>query len=484
MTEQLPTLDEYDGLKTTVLGLGTFGGGLGAAKFLAERGADVTITDSRTKDQLSESIARLGEVPINRCFWGSHPQEAFDGADLLVVNPSVKPNSEIVQRCRAAGVLVTSEIELFLHHFRGRVIAVTGSNGKSTTTSLVHRLLLPHAQKAGFNIALGGNIGHSLLPMVNEFGSEDLAVLELSSFQLASLQRSDFAPWIAVMTNFSPNHLDWHGSMDSYRGAKQVVFGRQRVTDVAILSDDATDENPWESGEPSPPPRDWRVRGRRMSFGSNDTGEDGAFMENGSLILRDGSREDAIRLHAPSSLPGAHNALNIAAAACAAWAAGADPLTFAESLAEYEPLPHRLQRVAEDRGVAFYNDSVATTPESSIAALQTMTQPTVILAGGSDKGADLTRFADSIKRHSIAAVLMGETADSLSSMLAPPSQTTSLLTIEIASDFADAFARAVALVPEGGIVLLSPGCASYGWFRDYRERGEQFVKLARAWISR
>jgi UDP-N-acetylmuramoylalanine--D-glutamate ligase len=227
----------------------------------------------------------------------------------------------------------------------------------------------------------------------------------------------------------------------------------------------------------------WRIRGRRLSFGLSDTGEDGAFIDSGSLILRDGGREDAIRLHAPSSLPGDHNALNIAAAACAAWVAGADPLTFSQSLTSFVPLPHRLQRVAEGRGVAFYNDSVATTPQSSIAALQTMTQPTVILAGGSDKGADLTRFADAITQKAVAAVLMGETGGSLSSTLAQRSQTTSLLDVAIASDFADAFARAVALVPEGGIVLLSPGCASYGWFRDYRERGEQFIEMAREWIT-
>jgi UDP-N-acetylmuramoylalanine--D-glutamate ligase len=480
MTEQLPTLDDYAGLRTTVLGLGTFGGGVGAARFLAERGADVTLTDSRTKEQLSESIAQLNDVPVHRCFWGGHPEEAFHGADLLIVNPAVKPDADFVVRCRSAGTLITSEIELFLHHFRGRVIAVTGSNGKSTTASLVHRLLLPHAHEAGFTVTLGGNIGTSLLPTVNKFGPDDVAVLELSSFQLASLQRSDFAPWIAVMTNFSPNHLDWHGSVEGYRNAKQVIFSRQRMTDIAIYSDESLDDDAYGvSAAPA-----WRIRGRRMTFGCSDTGEDGAFMDCGSLTFRDGNREDAIRLHASSLLPGDHNARNIAAAACAAWVAGSDPLTFAESLNSFEPLPHRLQRVADKKGVAFYNDSVATTPESSIAALQSMPQPTVILAGGADKGVDLSRFAYAIRQHAVAAVLMGETAGQLSSLLGSSSQSAAQPTVRIASDFADAFAHAVALVPEGGIVLLSPGCASYGWFRDYRERGEQFIEMARAWISR
>ncbi|MCP4783206.1 MAG: UDP-N-acetylmuramoyl-L-alanine--D-glutamate ligase [Fuerstiella sp.] len=482
MTERLPTLDDYAGLKTTVLGLGTFGGGVGAARFLAERGADVTITDSRTDGELSRSIAQLDGLSINRCFWGGHPAEAFRGADLLIVNPAVQPDSDIVEQCRSAGTIITSEIELFLHHFRGKVIAVTGSNGKSTTTSLVHRLLVAQAQAAGFTVVIGGNIGTSLLPCVNDLNSDDIAVLELSSFQLASLQQSDFAPWIAVMTNFSPNHLDWHGNIEHYRAAKQVVFSRQRMTDIAVLSDETSDDES-ESCELSSVPPDWRVRGRRMSFGLSDTGEDGVFVDSGSLILRDGNREDAIRLYAPSALPGDHNARNIAAAACAAWVAGADPLKFAESLRAFEPLPHRLQRVAEGKGVAYYDDSVATTPESSIAALQTVTQPTVIMAGGADKGVDLSQFADAIRQNTVAAVLMGETAGQLSSLLASPSKSTSLPTIGIASDFADAFARAVALVPEGGIVLLSPGCSSYGWFRDYRERGEQFTKMAKEWIS-
>lgn len=483
MTEQLPSLDEYSGLKTTVLGLGNFGGGVGATRFLADHGADVTITDSRTEEHLSESIEQLAEIPIRRCFWGSHPPNAFHGADLLIVNPAVKPDSEVLAQCRSAGIRITSEIELFLHHFPGRVIAVTGSNGKSTTSSLVHQLLRPHAQQTGVTVALGGNIGISLLPQINEFGSNDIAVLELSSFQLASLQHSDFAPWIALMTNFSPNHLDWHGNLEGYRTAKQVIFNRQQMHDIAICSDDSFDDDVPETCANATASPHWRVRGRRLSFGLRDTGEDGAFLDSGSLILRNRGQEDAIRLHAPPSLPGHHNAQNIAAAACAAWVAGADALTFTESLTSFVPLPHRLQRVAEGRGVAFYNDSVATTPESSIAALQSMTQPTVILAGGSDKGADLTRFADAITQNAIAAVLMGDTSGALSSILTQHSQRTSQLNVAIASDFPDAFARAVALVPEGGIVLLSPGCASYGWFRDYRERGEQFIEMAREWTS-
>ncbi|MCP4169212.1 MAG: UDP-N-acetylmuramoyl-L-alanine--D-glutamate ligase [Fuerstiella sp.] len=484
MSDRLPTLNEYSEVRATVLGLGTFGGGIGAARFLAERGAAVTITDSRTADELSESIARLDGLAVSRCFWGGHPDDAFRGADLVVVSPAVNPESEILARCRSAGSRITNEIELFLHHFRGRVIAITGSNGKSTTASLTHRLLLPYAQETDFMVALGGNIGTSLLPMVNEFESDDIAVLELSSFQLERLQGSNFAPWIALVTNFSPNHLDWHGGVDDYRRAKQVIFAQQGMKDIAIYSDEsANDDVSPRRAHPAPSPA-WRIRGRRMNFGVYDSGEDGAFMDSGTLVLRDGSREDAIRLYAPSALPGEHNARNIAAAACAAWAAGADPSTFGESLNGFGPLPHRLQRVAEGKGISFYNDSVATTPESSMAALQTLSRPIVILAGGADKGVGLSRFADSIRQHAVAVVLMGETAEQLADLIAASCVSAAPLNVAIALDFDDAFGHAVALVPEGGIVLLSPGCASYGWFQDYRERGDQFTEMAREWISR
>ncbi len=485
----------YSGIRATVMGLGRFGGGQAAAKFLAEQGAEVTLTDLKSETELADSLAALRGVSIRRFMPGGHPNEAFEDCQLLVVNPAVKPGDPHVVAAADRGAEITTEIELFLRHNPASVIAVTGSNGKSTTTALIHHLLTQPAQAAGpVRAWLGGNIGISLLDRLPEMTAADLVVLELSSFQLELLRRKRFRPNVAVLTNFSPNHLDWHGSESAYRTAKQGIFDAQTMDDVSIM--------PLSTDSSAP----WRTRGQRFEFGLHDTGEDGAFLEHDTLLLRSsrGSFEDAVRIAVPSQLPGLHNRLNIAAAACAAWQAGADPEQFSSALQSFRPLPHRLQIVAERAGRQFWNDSIATTPESAIMALRVFSKPVVLLAGGYDKGQDLSSFADEIRRRVAAVVLMGQTAESLGDLIesrlagagSGPSEEIGARSpvqlnnadrsdgcpvVRLANDFSDAFAQAVALSRQGGIVLLSPGCASYGWFRDYRERGELFTKLAKEW---
>ncbi len=366
------------------------------------------------------------------------------------------------------------------------MIGVTGSNGKSTTAALIHHLLqTPNhvaADDKNGNVFLGGNIGKSLLSNVTDMTCDDTVVLELSSFQLHHLQASQFAPAVAVITNLSPNHLNWHGSFDHYRSAKQVLLNRQKPDAIAVVPADHEVNVPAVAGDDAAIPT-WRVRGRCFRFGLNDGGENGVFAENGSLIFRSDKQEDAVRLQPPSSLPGAHNLKNIAAATCVAWTMNIAPDEIVDRLASFCSLPHRLQVVASDHRATFYNDSVATTPESAIAALQTCRPPLVIIAGGANKGADLSEFAEAIAHNACSAVLIGETAPVLREMLKQVSDVTDGFTAHIADDFATAFSQAVALVPPGGIVLLSPGCASYGWFRDFRARGEMFTKLAYDWIA-
>ncbi len=463
----------YRNLPVTVMGLGSFGGGLAAARFLAAQGALVTITDQKKEHELAESLAQLDHVPLHRLALGGHPDDVLSNCRLLVVNPAVPPEHPIVVQARQVGIDVTTEIELFLRHQRGKVIAVTGSNGKSTTTALIHHLL-KHSGSPG-TAWLGGNIGISLLDQLDSITSDDHVVLELSSFQLHLLRSRRFRPDIAVLTNFSPNHLDWHGTLEAYRMAKQGIFAAQSRTDCSII--------PTALEETEHAVRTtWRIRGRLHCFAIEDTGHDGAFFEAGSLILRThhGTQEDSVRLSAPRQLPGQHNQLNLAAACCAAWLAGSNPLTFADSIRSFQPLPHRLQCVADRGGRQFWNDSIATTPESAIAALKHFSGRAVLLAGGYDKGQDLQEFAGEIQRSARGVVLMGQTAESLQQLLNSSSQGRALA-IEKAADFHDAFARAVAMSRPGDIVLLSPGCASYGWFRDYRQRGEQFQALAGEW---
>jgi len=465
---QSAEITEYQSRRVTIFGLGTFGGGVAAARFLASHGAHVTISDLRTEQQLADSLSQLSDLKIAATYLGEHPDAAFDDAELVVVNPAIKPDNPHVQRCRERGAVITSELELFLQHNPAKVIAVTGSNGKSTTAALTHHLLKDYLTSVDQRAWLGGNIGTSLLPDVDQIRADDWVVLEVSSFQLHWLRESQFAPTIAVITNFAPNHLDWHGTLQHSHASKQVLLQRQNRDHVAVIADDAETE--------------WRVRGVTMRFGTNDGGEDGAYLDDGVMILRRGRDEDAVRFNAPPQLPGNHNRNNIAAAVCAAWCAGADPERFLSVLNSFQPLPHRLQLVAEGRGLRFINDSLATTPESAIAALQAFSSSCVIIAGGSDKGADLSAMVDAIRQRAIAVVLIGDTAHKISLALTAESDNKSTPKTIIASDFNQAFQQAVALAPEGSIVLLSPGCASYGWFRDFRERGERFTELALQWL--
>lgn len=471
---ELSTITDYTGRKVTVLGLGTFGGGVAAALFLANRGAVVTVTDLRPESELQDAVRQLNDVPIAGMFLGEHPVAAFEDLELLVVNPAVKPQSQIVEDCRSRGAIITSEIALLLHHNPAPVVAITGSNGKSTTAALTHHLLQSKVAATGNRVWLGGNIGNSLLPCVDDIQSDDIVVLELSSFQLHALRDSGFAPEVAVVTNFDPNHLDWHGTLDHYRTSKQVLLRRQTRSQVTVLPAELDTAD------------GWRVRGQCLRFGTLDDGEDGVFLDSGSLILRRGRTEDAVRMDQPSQLPGQHNRQNIAAAACAAWSMGADADGFGSALVRYEPLPHRLQLVAHGRGLRFYNDSLATTPESSIAALESFSQPCVIIAGGSDKGSDLRSFAAAIDETAVAAVLIGETANTLSGQLTEfrsVDQAKPPCIVNVAEDFEHAFSLAVEVAPQGSIVLLSPGCASFGWFKDFRERGDRFRNLALQWLK-
>ena len=468
---RLSPLPDYKGIHATVMGLGRFGGGLSATRFLAQRGASVVVTDLQNAANLVDSLAAIQDIPIARLALGGHPEDVLDDCQLLIVNPAVPPDHPLVALARTRGIEVTTEIELFLRHNPASVIAVTGSNGKSTTTALIHHLLTQAYPDFEGRIWLGGNIGISLLDQLEAIQPRDIVVLELSSFQLTLLAEKRFRPDIAVLTNYSPNHLDWHGSEAAYRKAKQSIFDAQMPDDAAIIPDD-TDAHD-DRNVPQ-----WRIRCGGMKFGLTDLGDHGAFLEGGTLILRSQSFEDAVRLAVPHQLPGRHNQLNIAAAACAAWLAGADSTRFSMALQSFRPLPHRLQLVVEKSGRQFWNDSIATTPESAIMALHVFPGRIILLAGGYDKGQDFTRFAAEIKLKASAVVLMGQTAGKLHELLTDGPND---LQIGIAADFREAFRCAVAFSQQGDIVLLSPGCASYGWFKDFRERGDLFSALARDW---
>lgn len=424
------------GLRTTVMGLGRFQGGVSAARYLAEHGAIVTVTDLAPAEKLAESIAALAEVPIAHWRLGEHCDADFSDADLVVVNPAVKPGNRFVERARSSGVRLTSEIELFLAECpTANIVGVTGSNGKSTTAAMISAILLADGRRTW----LGGNIGTSLLDELPRIAPSDWVVLELSSFQLARLSTEVRWPRIAVVTNCSPNHLDWHPDYDDYRRAKQRLVQRVPTEGATVLNDEDVEVAMWKV----------------LSHAS----------VLGPML------DDEIP---PLRIPGGHNRQNARLAAAAARFAGVSPLEIDQGLREFCGLPHRLERVAEIAGRTFYNDSLATTPESAIVALRSFEQPIWLLAGGSDKGADFTEFAREVAARARGAICYGQTGPRLAALvraLAPCG------TIAEAATLNDALHRAWELSSPGDVILLSPACASFDQFTNFAGRGDAFRRL-------
>jgi UDP-N-acetylmuramoylalanine--D-glutamate ligase len=454
--------------RVTVMGLGSFGGGLGAVEFLVKQGARVTVTDLRSEDQLTESLNALAETPPYAWHLGGHQPADFTDTDLVVVNPAVPRDSHFLELAIQSGVPLSSEMNLFWEFNRGRVIGITGSNGKSTTTAMTHTIL----QSSGKRCWLGGNIGKSLLPYIEEIGPEDWVVLELSSFQLEDLDRLQKSPEIAIITNFSANHLDRHLTLDNYRRAKQTILRWQRTSDTAVLNQD--DESV----------RDWPTQGRRLLFGLSDVGNEGLFaIAKNQCLIRSEGKEVQIPLQSWLTLPGFHNLQNALSAGCAALAAHCSAGAIQTGLQGYQALPHRLELVAEGNGRQFYNDSLATTPESAIVAIEAFERPLILFAGGYDKGSDLTKMARAIAEKPTKAVaLMGATASRLADLL-NQFDPGGRVTRRICPDFNDAWNWAISQSRTGDILLLSPGCASYDWFRNFADRGAQFRERAQDYVE-
>lgn len=479
---------DLHGKRVTVMGLGTFGGGVGAVRFLTSRGAAVTVTDLQTAENLRAPLAEIADLAGVVLHLGGHRAEDFQKADLLVVSPAVPKDSEYLQMAVAAGVPISSEMNLFWEHNRGRTLCITGSNGKSTTAALVHALLTGGAAPvAGDGFAptapaiggagrcwLGGNIGKSLLPVVEEIDSDDWVVLELSSFQLEDLTPLRPNPHVAIVTNFTPNHLDRHGSIEAYRQAKQNILRWQTADRIAILNQDDADVAGWETAA------------QKFWFGRDDEGRQGAFgtgfdAYKRRMLFRKGMREQVLPLSNWLSLPGVHNFMNALAATCAALLLDADIADIQSGLSRFKGLPHRLEFVAELAERRFYNDSKATTPEAALLGIRAFSTSVVLLAGGYDKGVDLTDMARGIASSRVKAVaLMGQTAERLGELIRGFDSKQEIL-LQTHGTFDAAFAWAAAQSNPGEVVLLSPGCASYDWFSNYEARGAAFRQLVEQW---
>ena len=447
-----------------MIGLGTFGGAAGAVEFLCRHGAEVTVTDLRDADELLDQVGKLDRLPGRPITWrlGKHRAEDFSGAGLVVANPAVPLTSEWLELAAASGARVTTEIGLFWELCPARTIAVTGSNGKSTTTAMVHSILEASGQTAW----LGGNIGGSLLGQLEAIGRDDWVVLELSSFQLEHLDRQQAAPDIAVVTNLTPNHLDRHGTLDAYRHAKQAILRWQSPDAACVLSD------------LDPDVASWPVFAQRLGFGIDRGAGTGVFLREDDLetaVVRIGDSDVEIPRGHWVEGPGGHNRLNAAAATAAAIVAGAEIADVRSGLLKFHGLPHRLQLVARRDGLSFYNDSLATTPESVEVALASFDSPVVLLAGGYDKKVPLEGLAGTIAGGTRAVALMGQTAEEVDRLL---DDLGFAGLRRVCGSLDEAFEWAVQHSETGDNVVLSPGCASYDWFTSFRERGDEFTRLA------
>lgn len=458
MVRQFDTLASFAGKRALVMGLGIHGGGLGVARFLARQGAEVTVTDLRPAEQLAAPLAQLADLPI-RYILGEHRASDFAAADLVVRNPAVPRESPLLAAARAAGVPIEMEMSLFFRLCPAPIIGLTGTKGKTTTTSLCAAMLANWWPET----VVAGNMGISALEQVPTIRPETPVVIELSSWQLEGLAEYGLAPRIAIVTNLSPDHLNRYGTMEDYAEAKRGIVRGQGASDIAILNRE--DPIVWGFRE--------ATAARVLPFGRDDAGGDGAWLAGDRLRWRLDGAEYAIE-RARLRLPGEHNALNALAAGLAALARGAPIGAIEAALAEFAGVKDRLESLGEIGGVAYINDTTATAPAAAAAAVGAMARPTILIAGGSEKHTDFADFAAVAAARVKALVLLrGDSTPRLTDNLLAAGLDPARLHGP-AGSMDEAVDLARALAAPGDVILLSPACASFGMFNNEFHRGDMF----------
>ena len=452
----------YKDKKVTVMGLGLFGGGVGVAKFLVSQGADVMVTDLKSAEELSASIKLLNDLPV-KFRLGKHSEEDFADADMLVVNPAVPDDSRFLQIACDNNVHIDSELNIFFRLVPAPVIGITGSNGKSTTTSLLGEML----KEAGIKTWVGGNIGISLLEHLDEIKPDDVVVLEISSFQLEILSRIEMSPHISIVTNIAPNHLDRHKTMGNYIDAKKAIIHYQKEDDYTILNYDDPTLIEWE-GE---------CKSHILWFSATKELEYGTFLKNSEIIINHNSKRNVIPCPTQTNIKGIHNRQNIMAASYAAIVMHADVEPIKNAIAGFTGLEHRLEYVNTIKEVQYYNDSKATTPEAAIAGIKAFDSPTILIAGGYNKKVSLRQFAQECVKDTKYVILIGETSNNIQELIQGVKGEKAEPEVYVATSLGESVRKAYEIAEAGDVVLLSPACASYGMFTNYEERGKKFKEL-------
>jgi UDP-N-acetylmuramoylalanine--D-glutamate ligase len=439
---------DLKGKKVLVVGLARTG--IAAAKFLKARGSLVTTTEVKPKEEMKEAIQALKGMDIST-EWGGHQTETFLKQDIIVVSPGVDLNIEPIQKAIKHGVRVVSEIELAYHFIHVPIIAVTGTNGKTTTTLLVGEMLKEDGRKVG----VGGNVGEPLILFADGKDRWEVLVVEISSFQLEAIK--DFRPRISVLLNITEDHLDRYPRYDDYIEAKVRVFANQNSGDLAVLNRD----------DPIVMQLRERVKAKKVLFSLKEKLGEGAFSNGQTIFLRLGEKGEEYSL-AKTPLKGIHNVENMMAALTAARIFGCSKKSIQTVLDRFKGLEHRLEFVREIKGVRFYNDSKGTNVGSVVKSLQSFSEPVTLIAGGKDKNGDLSPLEALIQKRVKHLILIGEAKERMNRELGGLTDTVMAKTMEKAVLLAHQKAKV------GEVVLLSPACSSFDMFKDYKERGKVF----------
>ena len=440
-----------------VLVVGAMRSGLSLTRFLLDQGADVTLTDQKAASGLPPAIDEL-RVRGARLELGGHDEASFTAADLIAVSPGVPLASPPLQAARGRGVRIVAEVEVASWFLTGTLVGITGSNGKSTTTALCGHVL----HHAGLRAIACGNLGTPLTEMVPDDAPDRIYVVELSSFQLEGIET--FRPRVAALLNLSPDHQDRYPDVRAYYDAKARIFMNQGPSDDAVLNHD--DAEALAAGR--------RGAARRHAFSRTQEVDDGAFVRRGDIVVRRDGRETAVMPVAQAPLFGPHNLDNILATLLVTDLVGVPMSAAARGVATFRGLPHRLEKVSDRQGVAWFNDSKATNVGAAIQSLLSFPGGVVLILGGKDKGGDFASMRPFIRSRVAHLILMGQARESIQGQLGPIAPTT------MAATMAEAVEAAARLAAPGGVVLLAPACASFDQYSSFEERGEDFRRLVLA----
>ncbi|UNC92876.1 UDP-N-acetylmuramoyl-L-alanine--D-glutamate ligase [Candidatus Contubernalis alkaliaceticus] len=444
-----------------VIGMGL--SGVSAARLLAQKGARVIINDYKSREELTPCLEALKPYPDIKIVTGGHPEGIVNtGTDLVVKNPGIPMDIKPLKRAGELGIKVITEVELAYLFTRAPIIGITGTNGKTTTTALLGEIF----KEAGKKVYVAGNIGVPLCDIAEKASADSWIVAELSSFQLEGIEK--FKPKISAILNISEDHMDRHETLGDYLDAKKRIFLNQKDNDFCVLNQDDLLLSEIAVGG--------QVKSQVVPFSRQRTYKNGIYVKDQHIVISKEGKLISVCPQGEVALPGKHNLENVLAATAAAYAAGIKPEIIGKTLRTFKGVAHRLESVGKFKGIVFINDSKGTNVEATIKALDSFSQPIILIAGGKDKGGEFNSLSLHINKKVKHLILLGET----SSKIIQAVENEGFTDYSRVQDLDEAVTMAYQLGKEGDLVLLSPACASWDMFRSYEERGNEFKRAVRS----